>query len=98
MYITYHAKKRCKERCNLPASALERNAKKALIYGLPVEKLNKKLYSRYHSSLGRANKEIIYNRYVYCFLQGTLLTVYPLDKCDWELCDKLQKNNKENAL
>lgn len=91
MYITHHAKKRCRERCNLPVSALDRNAKKALINGLPVDKLTGKLYSKYNSSYGQANKLIIYNRFMYCFVDNVLLTVYPIDRKDWVLIDKLQK-------
>ena len=79
LQVTRHGFKRGKQRIGIPKKAIERNAQKALEYGIDhrhavgsLQRYLAVLYNRYH---GNGNNIRIYNDFVYVFHDEILITV-----------------------
>lgn len=92
--VTKHAKKRTKERIGISKKIADKNAHKALEYGVThseakgkLKKFMDALYLRHQ----KANNTRIYNRKVYLFDKNVLITVLNLPNQFSMAADKLQK-------
>lgn len=99
MVVTKHARERTKNRVGLRKGVAEKNAEKALTYGLTHADTTGGL-KRYidYLYLSRGFGEVrIYHRYVYIFCNGKLVTILPLPNKYNELADKLQRKKMEDV-
>lgn len=96
--MTNHSVKRTKERIGLSKKIADKNAQRALEYGVTHSEA-KGVLCRYLDKLylsnGNANNVRVYHRYVYLFRGNTLLTIIPLPNKFYALADKLQKQKGE---
>lgn len=102
MVVTKHARERTKNRVCLRKGMAEKNAEKALTYGLTHADTTGGL-KRYidYLYLSHGFGEVrIYHRYVYIFCKDKLVTILPLPNKYNDLADKLQreKNAKTEAM
>lgn len=92
--VTQHAAKRIRQRLGINKKAAEKNAEKALRYGVTHAEAKGKL-CKYLDSIFllnyRPTNMRVYNRAVYLFRDQTLITVLPLPNNLWKLADKLQR-------
>lgn len=96
--MTRHAKARLKDRAGLRKGVAEKNAERALTYGLThaETKAGLKRYLDYlYLSHGNGNNMRVFHRHVYIFNGTTLITVLPLPKKYNELADKLERRKSE---
>lgn len=97
--VTSHAAKRTKERLGIPKRISEKNAKKALQFGIRHSETSGGLH-RYISSLywkqQTANNVRIYCGNVYIFHDETLITVFPLPQKYRKTADRLRKEKKHD--
>ena len=81
--LTFHSKKKAKERMGIPHRALQKNAENAFLYGLSryesVGRLRDYLDKIYFKTR-KANNLRVYNRFVYIFAGKTLITVLHVPK------------------
>ena len=93
-HVTKHAMKRTKERLGLPKRVSEKNAEKALLYGIRHKETSGSLH-RYIEVLywknQAANNIRIYCNSVYIFNDDTLITVFPLPQKYRKTVDRLRK-------
>lgn len=96
--ITKHGKKRTKDRVGLSKKIADKNAQKALDFGVAhqdtkgsLKKFMDAVYFRYKNS----NNTRIYNRKVYLFHNEVLITVLNLPNNFSVIADKLQKKKME---
>lgn len=98
--VTKHAEKRTKERVGLRKKIADKNAEKALKYGIKHSDTKGKL-KRYFTHLyfknQKRNNIRIYNRKVYIFSDDKLITVFDLPKEFIRTVDNIKKRN-ENDL
>lgn len=93
---TTHAKKRTKERIGISKKLADKNAKKAMQYGVPRKKTNGKL--RRYLDKFEADNVKVYNRYVYLFSwDKALITVIPLPSGLCVRADALQRRMTETT-
>lgn len=96
--MTNHSVRRAKERIGLSKKIADKNAQKALEFGLTHAEANgslKRYLDKLYLSNGKANNVRIYHRYVYLFRGSVLLTILPLPNKYHSLADKLQKQKGE---
>lgn len=96
--MTNHSVKRTKERIGLSKKIADKNAQRALEYGVTHSEAKGGLcryLDKLYLSNGNANNVRIYHRYVYLFRGNTLLTIIPLPNKFYALADKLQKQKGE---
>lgn len=102
MEVTRHANKRIRKRVGLPKSAVQNNARKALLYGITRDETSGGL-RRYLDYLwyqhGTANNIRIYCGSVYIFCEDVLVTVFPLPEKFRKRAQDLKnkKEERENA-
>lgn len=91
--VTKHAKKRVKERVGISKKLVEKNAEKALKFGIKHSDTTGRL-NRYFSHLYFVNKNAnnvrIYNKKVYIFCDERLITVFDLPQKYRRLVDNLK--------
>jgi hypothetical protein len=78
VYVTQHAKKRCKQRLGLPKSACQRHAQKVFDKGLSRTEVkgNLKIYLDYLFLSRRSLNQIkLYGEFIYLFNDESLVTV-----------------------
>ena len=93
-----HSVKRTKERIGLSKKIADKNAQRALEYGITHSEAKGGLcryLDKLYLSNGNANNVRVYHRYVYLFRGNTLLTIIPLPNKFYALADKLQKQKGE---
>lgn len=100
--VTRHAHKRLRKRVGLPKSAVQNNARKALLYGVTHAETTGGLH-RYLDYLWHqhetANNVRVYCGSVYIFCGDTLVTVWPLPEKFRKRAQDLakKKGGQENA-
>lgn len=91
--LTRHAEKRIRQRLGINKKAVERNAEKALQYGVThaeaTGRLCKYLDGIFLRNFRPTNMRV-YNHSTYLFRDTKLITVLPLPRDLWKLADKLQ--------
>ncbi|MPM35908.1 hypothetical protein SDC9_82502 [bioreactor metagenome] len=99
--ITRHGAKRVKERIGLGKGSIQKNAEKALSFGITHAETKGSLH-RYLDGVYLlkecSNNMRVYNRMVYLFRGNVLITVLPLPQKYLACADKLQKNKKVEDL
>ena len=100
MKLTDHAKQRTKNRVGLPKGIADKNAEKALKYGLHHKDVTGSL-GRYLDYLYLGHKNCnnmrIYNQYVYMFKDTLLITIIALPSKYHKLASQLQKEKNSNT-
>lgn len=99
-YICRSYDKRTKEKIGLSKKIADKNAQRALEYGVTRSEAKGGLcryLDKLYLSNGNANNVRVYRRYVYLFRGNTLLTIIPLPNKFYALADKLQKQKGETA-
>lgn len=99
--MTRHSIQRTKERTGLSKKIAERNAEKALEYGLTHSECKaalKRYMDKRYLTGGNANNMRIYHHYVYMFQDNKLLTVLPLPRRFCALADQLQRQKADAQL
>lgn len=98
--MTKHGTQRTKERLGISKKLADKNATKALRYGVRHSDTSGKL-KRYCDGVylnhENGNNLRIYNRHVYVFYNEILITVFCLPKMFIAQAEKLQKQRKENG-
>ena len=98
VHITKHGDKRTRERLGINKSAVEKNTKKALEFGIKHSETTGKLY-KYITALYFNNPDCsnirIYNRNVYIFNKNILVTVMQLPQRYHAAADKIAKNKEK---
>lgn len=97
--ITKHSVKRTKDRVGLSKKLTEKNAQKALEYGITHAEAKaglKRFMDKLYLTNNNGNNMRIYHRYVYVFRNNTLITILPLPTKFYDLADKLQKQKDES--
>ena len=92
--MTNHSIQRTKERVGLSKKIADKNAQKALEYGITHSECKAGLcryLDKLYLSNGNANNVRIYHRYVYMFRDNKLLTILSLPRKFYDLADKLQQ-------
>lgn len=96
--VTNHGKKRIKDRLGLSKGLAEKNATKALQFGLTHAdtkgKLHRHLDGIYLLNC-RPNNMRVYNHSIYLFRGNILITVLPLPNKFCAYADKLQKKKSD---
>lgn len=92
--ITKHAKKRTKQRIGVPKKDSEKNAEKAMKYGITHSEAKGNLY-RYMSKVFLRNETPnnmrVYNRKLYLFKGKVLITILDVPHNLCSIADDLQK-------
>ncbi len=97
--MTNHGIKRTKERVGLSKKIADKNAEKALEFGITHAETKgnlKRFLDKLYLSTGKANNMRVYHHHVYCFQNKTLITVINLPASLCKLADQIQKE-KENG-
>ena len=96
--VTKHATKRIRQRLGINKKSADKNAEKALKYGITHSEAKGKL-CKYMDGIFllncRPNNMRVYNHSVYLFRGNTLITVIALPHSLWAIADK-QQSQKEN--
>lgn len=96
--VTKHSEKRTKERVGLSKKLADKNAQKALEFGITHGETKSGL-KRYLDKLYFNNPSInnlrIYHHYVYLFADNRLVTIIGLPQKYYKLADQLQKQKDE---
>lgn len=99
-YVTKHGKKRVRQRLGLNKKSVEKQAQKALDYGVSHREATGKL-CQYMNGVFLMNYKPanmrVYNRMLYLFRDNKLITVLPLPNRYWAQADKLQQRKAEVA-
>ncbi|MCM1323934.1 MAG: hypothetical protein NC218_07220 [Acetobacter sp.] len=96
--MTNHSIKRTKERLGLSKKIADKNAMKALEFGITHAEARgnlKKFMDKLYLSCGKANNMRVYHHHVYCFQGTCLITVINLPNNLCKLADRIQ-GEKEN--
>lgn len=91
--MTNHSIQRTKDRVGLSKKIADKNAQKALEFGITHAECKaglKRYLDGLYLSNGNANNMRIYHRYVYLFRDNRLITILPLPHKFYDLADKLQ--------
>ena len=91
--MTNHSIKRTKDRVGLSKKIADKNAQKALEFGITHAECKaglKRYLDGLYLSNGNANNMRIYHRHVYLFRDNRLITILPLPHKFYDLADKLQ--------
>lgn len=94
--VTNHAKQRTKDRLGVSKKMADKMANKALEHGIThsMAKGNLKGYlDKLYLKHKTANNLRVYNRKVYLFDRGILITIINLPNNLIKIADKIQKNN-----
>ena len=97
---TNHAKKRTKDRTGLSKKLADKNAQKALDFGITHGETKgslKKLIDALYFKNKSANNIRIYHRDIYIFQNEVLITIIDLPNRYAAAADKLQKRKKADA-
>lgn len=97
--VTNHAAKRTKERLGIPKRISEKNAEKALQFGIRHSETSGGLHRYIHSLYWKqqtANNVRIYCGNVYIFHDETLITVFPLPQKYRKTAGRLRKEKKHD--
>lgn len=92
--ITKHSIKRTKERVGLSKKQTEKNAQKALKYGLTHAETKaalRRYLDKVYFKKELANNLRVYHHYVYVFRDNKLITILLLPTGLYKLADKLQR-------
>lgn len=97
--VTKHGYKRVRERLGIPKNAVQKNAERALKYGVPRQEVSGPL-RRYLDALyyeyGTADNLRIYNRHLYIFCSGdVLVTVLNIPYKYIDAADIAQRRRKK---
>lgn len=96
---TKHSAQRTKDRLGISKKLSDKNAQKALDFGVThsetVGSLNRYLTSLYFARES-ANNMRVYHRNVYIFCGNRLITIIPLPKKYYDVADKLQKRKEQS--
>lgn len=94
--ITRHGAARTKERIGISKKIAQKNAQKALDFGVTHEETSGPLrrYLDYLYFNGGIDNARIYHRYIYLFAGTTLITIFYLPKKYQAVADKLQKRRE----
>ena len=96
--MTRHGAQRTKDRLGISKKIADKNAEKALRYGVTHSEVSGKLccyLDGIYLLNRRPNNMRVYNRMVYLFRGSTLITVLPLPHRYYADADKLQKRKSE---
>lgn len=99
--VTNHGRKRIKDRLGLSKKIAEKNAEKALQFGIAHAETGGKLHRHLDGIFllnYRPNNMRVYNRSIYLFRGNTLITVLPLPNRFHAYADKLQKKKLEQQV
>lgn len=92
--VTKHSAKRIRQRLGLNKKSVEKQAQKALDYGVSHKEATGKL-CQYMNGVFLTNYRPtnmrVYNRTLYLFREDKLITVLPLPNRYWAQADKLQQ-------
>lgn len=98
---TKHSAQRTKDRLGISKKLSDKNAQKALDFGVThaetTGSLNRYLTSLYFAR-ENANNMRVYHRNVYLFHASTLITIIPLPKKYYDIADKLQKRKEQGVV
>lgn len=98
--ITKHSEKRIRQRIGINKKSAEKQAQKALDYGVSHKEATGKL-CQYMNGVFlmnfRPTNMRVYNRMLYLFRDNKLITVLPLPNWYWAQADKLQQKKSEVA-
>lgn len=97
--MTEHSYDMSKKRLGISKKAAEKEAEKALRYGLKHSETNgnlRKYLDKEYLAYGVANNMRIYHRNLYIFAGSRLITVIHLPNNLCSLADKLQKQKQDN--
>lgn len=96
--VSRHGYKRARERLGIPKNAVQKNAEKALEYGVRREDASGP-FRRYLDALfheyGTANNLRAYNRHIYIFCGEVLVTILNIPYKYFEVADILQRRRKK---
>ena len=98
--MTNHSIKRTKERVGLSKKIADKNAQKALEYGITHSECKaglRRYLDKLYLSNNNANNVRIYHRFVYMFRDNRLITILPLPHKFYDLADKLQRQKDNEA-
>ncbi len=99
-HTTRHSAKRIRQRLGLNKKSVEKQAQKALDYGVSHKEATGKL-CQYMNGVFllnyRPTNMRVYNRMLYLFRGDQLITVLPLPNRYWLQADKLQSKKMEAA-
>lgn len=98
--LTRHGTQRTKERLGISKKLADKNATKALRYGVRHADTSGQLHKYcdgVYLNHKNGNNLRIYNRHVYVFYNEILITVFRLPKMFIAQAEKLQKQRKENG-
>jgi len=97
-YVTKHGTKRIRQRLGLNKKSVEKQAQKALNYGVSHKEATGKL-CQYMNGVFllnyRPTNMRAYNRMLYLFREDKLITVLHLPNRYWAQADKLQQRKSE---
>lgn len=97
--VTKHATKRLRQRLGINKKSADKNAERALKYGITHSEAKGRL-CKYMDGIFltncRPNNMRVYNHSIYLFRGNTLITVIALPRSLWVVADK-QQNQKENS-
>lgn len=96
--VSRHGYKRARERLGIPKNAVQKNAEKALVYGVAREEatgpFRRYLDALYHE-YGTANNLRAFNRHIYIFCGEVLVTVLNVPYKYFDVTDILQRRKKK---
>lgn len=99
--VTDHGRKRVKNRLGLSKKIAEKNAEKALQFGITHSETGGKLHRHLDGIYllnYKPNNMRVYNHSIYLFRGNTLITVLPLPNRFCTYADKLQKRKLEQEI
>lgn len=92
--VTEHSVKRTKDRLGLSKKLADKNAQKALEFGITHSEAKsglRKFLDKLYLSNGNANNVRVYHHHVYLFRGNTLITIINLPQNLCKLADQIQK-------
>lgn len=98
--VTKHATRRIRQRLGINKKSVDKNAERALQFGLTHADVKGKL-CRYLDGIYLQNRRPtnmrVYNHSVYLFRDATLITVIPLPHRLWSIADKQQEQKESRS-
>ena len=92
--LTEHSVRRTKDRVGLSKKIADKNAQKALEFGIKHSEFKgglRRYLDKLYLSNGNANNVRVYHRYVYLFRNNCLITIMNLPRKFCDIADQIQK-------
>lgn len=99
--MTNHSVKRTKDRVGLSKKIADKNAQKALEFGITHSETKsglRRYLDRLYLSNQVANNMRVYHHYVYLFRGNRLITIINLPQKFYALADKIQKQKESQVV